>query len=81
MTRDEAYEELGNLGYSGALEDRLNTYFGATTSVEDAIFAVDSTAGGVENYLGKQVAFREPSVWDDTEVWDDTRTWEDYPNV
>mgnify|MGYP006928330515 CR=1 FL=1 len=54
MSRDEVYTELGTLGYSGALEDRLFAYLPGDGTLEDKIYADDPTAGGVDNWLGKQ---------------------------
>ena len=51
VNRDEAYQELEGLGYSGALEDMLYEHLGGTGALEDRIFAEDDQAGGVPNFI------------------------------
>ena len=51
MTRQEVFDDLRVLGYTGALEDMLMVYLSGTGALLDRIYATASTCGGLDNWI------------------------------
>ena len=78
MTRDEIFQELRTLGFSGSVEDMLYAYLPGDGALEDKMSFDDPLAGGSDNWVKKKLNLRTPNIWDDSNIWDDTDTWEDF---